>query len=123
MDYDFRKDFEASLQLLIAKTDLKRNILTGSENSTGDFCYDSKNAYECYNIGDCEDVCYITDSYDTKDSMDISMWGNNTRLSYDCIDVGLNVSHIYFSTACWEGSIYNLYSFKCNACSYIFGCT
>ena len=121
-DAHFRRDFESKTRELIGRIWLKRNILTGSIDTTGDFCYDSKNAYECYNVGDCENVFYITDSYDTKDSMDISMWGDNTRLSYDCIDIGLNVSNLYWSTACWDGAVYNFYSYKCHACSYVFGC-
>ncbi len=119
----FRKDFEQRVVRLIQEVWLEENILTGSENSTGDFCYDSRNAYACSNVSDSENVLYITDSYDTVDSMHISMWGNNTRLSYDCIDCGFNVSHLYWCVACWEWSIYNFYSYKCNACSYIFGCS
>ncbi len=119
----FRKDFEKKVLDHITSVWLERNILTGSTDSTGDFCYDSRNALECYNIWDSEDVAYITDSFNTKDSAHISMWWDGTTLSYDCIDVGLNISNVYFSTACWEWSRYNFYSHKCNNCQYIFGCS
>lgn len=122
-DMTFRKDFEQKVQKLIEKIWLEWSITTGSVDSSGDFCYDSKNALECRNIWDCEDVLYITDSFNTKDSLHISMWGDGTTLSYDSIDVGLNISHVYFSTACWEGARYNFYSHKCNNCQYIFGCS
>ncbi len=122
-DRVFRKDFESRVQNLIQKVWLEPCALTGSVDSTGDFCYDSKNAYESYNIGDCEDILYITDSFNTRDSAHISMWWDRTTLSYDSIDIGLNVSNIYFSTACWEWSRYNFYSHKCNNCQYLFGCS
>lgn len=125
LQYDaiYRKDFEKKLQNLIQTVGLESSALTGSVNSIGDFCYDSKSAYECYDIGNCEDVLYITDSFNTRDSAHISMWWDGTSLSYDCIDVGQNISNIYFSSACWEWAIYNLYSHKCNNCQYIFGCS
>ena len=122
-EYNFRQEFEKKVQLLVSKLGLSKNILTGSIESTGDFCYDSKNAYECYNTRDCEDVFYIRDSFQTRDSAHISMWWDDTSLSYDSIDVGLNVCNIYWSTSCWEGSVYNFYSHKCNNCQYIFGCS
>ena len=122
-DGKFRKDFEEKVQKLIQTIWLEPRTLTGSIDSTGDFCYDSKNAYECYNIGNCEDVLYITDSFHSYDSAHISLWWDTTRLSYDSIDVGLNISNVYFSTTCWEGSLYNLYCHRCNNCQYIFGCS
>lgn len=92
-------------------------------NSSGDFCYDSKNAYECYNIGDCEDVMYITDSFNTKDSIDINMWGENTRLSYNCIATGQDANNMYCCTGSAMNSTYNFYSNNCIGCSYVFGCS
>ncbi len=122
-DATFWRDFEKKIQDLISVTGLKKSIITGSVDSTGDFCYDSRNALACYNVWNCEDVAHITDSMDTKDSMDINMWWDNTRLSYDSIDIGINADNIYWSVSCWDGSSYNFYSDKCHACSYIFGCS
>lgn len=119
----FRKDFENTVQKLIKQVWLEKHILTGSLDSSGDFCYDSKNAIECYNTRDCEEVLYIRDSFRTRDSAHISMWWDDTTLSYDSIDVWLNISQVYFSTSCWEGSKMNFYSHKCNNCQYIFGCS
>lgn len=122
-DRDFRIDFEKKVQLLLGEVWLEHHALTGSHDSSGDFCYESKNALECYNVGNCEDVLYITDSFNTKDSAHISMWWDGTTLSYDSVDVGLNISEVYFSTSCWEGSRMNFYSHKCNNCQFIFGCS
>ena len=119
----FRKEFEKKVLDHITSVWLETNILTGSTESTGDFCYDSKNTTECYNVGDSEDVLYITESFKTRDSAHISMWWDGTILSYDSIDVGENISNVYFSVACWGGAYYNLYSHKCNNCQYIFGCS
>ncbi len=112
-DTDFRKTFEKKVKNLIETVWVQNSITTGSADSTGDFCYDSKNAYECSNIGDCEDVLYIRDATHVKDSAHISMWWENVDHSYDCIDIWLNSSGIYFSSACWEWARYNFYSTRC----------
>ncbi len=119
----FRKHFEKNVQGIIRVAWFEPGVLTGSTDSVGDFCYNSRNAYECYNVNNCEDVLYITDSFQSYDSAHISLWWDTTRLSYNSIDVGLNISNVYFSTTCWEGSYYNLYCHKCNNCQYIFGCS
>jgi len=55
--------------------------------------------------------------------MDINMWGDHTSLSYDSVDIGQNVDHIYWSFSCWDHAHYNFYSSNCQSCSYIFGCS
>ncbi len=122
-DATFRKEFEIQLQRLIGTIGLKKSITTGSVDSSGDFCYDSKNAYECYNVGNCEDVSYIYNSLFVRDSLDLDQWWENTSLSYNNIDVWQDVSNIYCSISIWGWARYNFYSLKCQACSYIFGCS
>lgn len=122
-DSVFRKSFEMKLQDLINTVGLEKFALTGSVDSTGDFCYDSKNAYECYSVGDCDNVAHITDAFDVKDTMDFNQWGDRTSLCYECSDCGENISNIYWSNSVWWWAKYNFYSTKCIGCSYIFGCS
>lgn len=74
MDAIFRKGFEKKVLELVKKIGIESNITTGSVDSTGDFCYDSKNAHTCHNAANLEDSYYINDCYDVQDSMDITGW-------------------------------------------------
>lgn len=73
-DSTFRQNFEIQVRELIEKVGLEPYARTGSNDSTGDFCYESKNTHESYNVGKCEDAWYIRDCFSVSDSMDISMW-------------------------------------------------
>ena len=122
-DISFRKDFEKKVQNLIKNKLVDRPIMTWSIDSSGDFCYDSKDALECYNIWNCESVAYITESFGVQDSMDINKWWENIILSYDNITIGRNASNMYWNISCWWDASYNFYSYNSIWCSYIFGCS
>ncbi len=122
-DSSFKKDFESQVYDLIDKIGIEKHILTGSQDSSGDFCYNSKNALECLSSSNVEDSAYIQDSFLINDSMDISAWWDNTSLSYDCIAVGKNIANYYWSQWSFDGGIYNFYTQNCIGCSYLFGCS
>jgi hypothetical protein len=61
-DKKFRISFEEKFSELIKKIGIEKHILTGSVDSTGDFCYDSNGAYECYDSGNLENCMYVSDS-------------------------------------------------------------
>ena len=122
-DEVFCKEFIQRFYSLIGKLGIQKNILTGSIDSSGDFCYDSKNAYESYGSGDIRDCAYVYDCYDAFDSMDIDNWWENLRLSYDSISTGRNASHIYWSMWSWGGAEYHFYCHACTGGSYLFGCS
>lgn len=122
-DETFTRAFEIKFQELICSVWISDTILSGSTDSSGDFCYDSKNAHHCYACGEIVDSAYISDSFNVQDSMDISQWGENTTLAYDSWVIGQNVSRIYFSSNIWWGSHDIYYSVKCMGCSYLWGCS
>ena len=76
-------------------------------NSTGNRIYESKNCKECFEVAGTEDCKYITMMYEPpiKDCYDVSGWGDNISLSYDCGIVGEKASNLRF---CHESGI-NLY--------------
>lgn len=123
MDAIFRKGFEKKVLELVKKIGIESNITTGSVDSTGDFCYDSKNAHTCHNAANLEDSYYINDCYDVQDSMDITGWWANLSLSYDCIGVGEDSSHLYWTHGSWGNSRYQFYCNNCSASSYLFACS
>jgi len=93
-------------------------------NSTGNRIYESKNCKECFEIANAENCKYITMMYESpiKDCYDVSGWGDNISLSYECGVVGEKVSNLRF---CQESGM-NLYNAEYSKLStggkYHFGC-
>ncbi len=75
-----------------------------SVNTTGNYVFRSKNCKDCSEIGYAENCRYVfwTPFGGTKDSYDITCWGNNMELSYECCVVGEDVSRVKF---CQESGI------------------
>src|SRR3989344_2387591 len=68
-------------------------------NSTGNRIYESKNCKECFEVAGVENGKYLSLLYQkpVSDCYDLSGWGNNMSLCYECGVVGENVSNIKFS--------------------------
>ncbi|OGZ98570.1 MAG: hypothetical protein A3C07_03880 [Candidatus Sungbacteria bacterium RIFCSPHIGHO2_02_FULL_47_11] len=69
-----------------------------SVNCIGTQVFRSRNCKECYQVEGAEDSKYLLMMYDPpiKDCYDISTWGNNLALSYDCCNVGEQSSGLKF---------------------------
>ncbi len=122
-DNIFRKDFELKVLKLVKSIWIEGSITTGSVNAKGDFCYDSNDVFDCYNVGDSRNIYHVYNSFWVTDTIGLDQWGENTNLTYESLDIWLNASNIYCSISCWNNAIYNFYSTKCNWCSFIFGCS
>ncbi|MDA2935607.1 hypothetical protein MYX06_00090 [Patescibacteria group bacterium AH-259-L05] len=95
-----------------------------SVNVTGNYVFESKNCKQCYEVDGAQDCKYLFMMSDPpiKDCYDISSWGNNQTLSYECNVVGENVSNVKF---CQEAglTLYNAeYSKLSTGGSNHFGC-
>ena len=79
-----------------------------SVNCSGSHVLQSKNCKESLEVVGAEDSKYLwlMSASPIKDCYDVSSWGNNIALSYDCYNVGENVSGLKF---CQENGI-NLYN-------------
>ncbi len=77
-------------------------------NWSGSYVFQSKNCKDCYEVSGVEDGRYLFSLYKApiKDCYDVSCWGDNLSLAYECGVVGENVSNIRF---CHESGI-NLYN-------------
>ena len=75
-----------------------------SVNSTGNYVFDSKNCRECYEVLGAQDSKYLHMilTAPVRDCHDITGWGNNLELSYECLAVGENASRMMF---CLESGI------------------
>ncbi len=122
-DSVFRKSFELQVRELIKSVWIIQSVTTGSTNAEGDFCYDSKDVINSYNVGDSTNICHTYNSFWVTDTIGLDQWWENTNLTYESLDIGLNASNIYCSISCWNTALYNFYCTKCNGCSYVFWCS
>ena len=93
-------------------------------NSTGSYVSDCKNVNECFLIRDGENLKYCQDLQvpSSKDSMDVSFWGDRTELSYETSGCGTNSYNVKFSYDCWPSVSNCEYSLHLRSCSDCFGC-
>lgn len=93
-------------------------------NTSGDYVYESKNAYSCFRVRGLEDAKFCQNILQgpAKDCYDYSNWGDNANLLYECLVVGIGVSNIRFCTQCYS-NVKNLeYCISCGNSSDLFGC-
>ncbi len=70
-----------------------------SVDCTGSYIFQSKNCKECFDSTNVQDSKFmlLVEDRPTKDSYDISSWGNNMTRCYECCNVGEDVSDVRFS--------------------------
>ncbi len=93
-------------------------------NVHGDYVYNSKNVSHGFLITDVEDSKYVSliHSKPTKDCFDYTDWGENARLIYDSIAVGLGANNIKFSHLVFRDVRDIEYSYFCGRSHDLFGC-
>ena len=118
---EHKKDFlEKSLKLSenTAKID---SLIIWSENSLGNYIFDSKNIFQSYLIQDCQDVRYSSEINDAQDIMDVSSYGSKSYKMYESMWVWRYSHDIYFCSTIgkWENLFYCIDTKKSQDC---FGC-
>jgi len=94
-----------------------------NKNVTGEYIYRSKNTFNCFEVGGCENVRYSQQLADTaKDSYDYTNWSQNSELVYEAISCGDNCRNIKFCFDCWPAMQDSEYCLCCHSCSNCFGC-
>ncbi|TSC67886.1 MAG: Uncharacterized protein G01um101466_622 [Parcubacteria group bacterium Gr01-1014_66] len=95
-----------------------------SVNSSGSHVFRSRNCTQCFEVTDAEDSKYLFWLYSPsiKDCYDISAWGENLALSYDCCNVGDDSSGLKFCLATGINMVDAEYSVDSLIGSNIFGC-
>lgn len=88
-----------------------------SVDYTGSYVFESKNCKECYDVTGAENCKFLMMMYNhpTRDAYDISSWGGNLSLAYECGVVGEHSSNIRFSQ---ESGIQSL---NLEYCKLVFG--
>ncbi len=103
----------------------KKNIrkclnIINSQNSTGDNIINCKNSFLCFGVKFTENVRYLWDIIDYKDSMDAYSGGRNSELIYECT----GTAGAYNCQFCYRASDSSdtLYSVFLKNCKNLFGC-
>ena len=92
-------------------------------NSLGDYLYNSKNAYYCFDCKDLEDCRYCARvAMTVKSTMDMTGWGDNVELVYETAACGNNAYNLKFCTTCTTNNSDIEYCDQCVCCKNCFGC-
>ena len=94
-------------------------------NVTGDYVFNSKNAFLNYETGGCENskYCQFLFIAPTKDSYDFTMWGGGAERMYECMGAGGGQMDIKFAYETWSKATNLEYCWYILAqCHNLFGC-
>jgi hypothetical protein len=94
-----------------------------SINCTGSHYFQSKNCKQCFEVSEAEDSKFLwLVVRGIKDTYDVSNWGGNMSLCYECCNVGEGVSGIKFGQEGGDGSLNAEYCKLMSGGSNLFGC-
>lgn len=94
-------------------------IKINTEDSTGNYLFNTKNCHDCFNIDQCQDCSYCTDIHNSRDSYDTHIYQG--ELMYECIHAGPQAYNNIGIILCWFSS--NIfYSCELHHCKDMFGC-
>ena len=93
-------------------------------NVTGDYIYNSKNAFSCYDIVYVEDskYCQYLTSKSVAQCYDYTEWGQGAELVYDSVNCGFGFTNSKFGQQSWNEVSNAEYTSFCIASSNLFGC-
>ncbi len=105
---------------LVTKAIHRERQSVNTENSTGDFLFNTKNCRLCFEVFKAEDCAYLDCSKRCKSSQDLYGYGYDSELLYQCTGVGYSFN-VLFSVQC-ERCSDSMYCFQCTDCKNCFGC-
>jgi hypothetical protein len=114
---EYKKEFR---EIIISRPK-KFSQMLRSENCSGEDIYDSKNCKRCFMMANCEDCKYCYGMFSTKDSHDISGFGNTGELLYQGTNIGLGTARCSFISFAYQLAD-SLYCDHCYYATDLFGC-
>ena len=92
-------------------------------NTSGDYLYNSKNVHDAYFVSDTEDSRYVQlfIKGNVKNCYDITAFGSNSELTYECTWTGHSTRNSKFSVWCYRNQDTE-YTFATHGARYVFGC-
>lgn len=115
----FREELTRQYQALRLEVPVKSFWSKNSENSSGNYIVNSKNAQYCYNVRNMEDCRYNFDAMDTKDAMDISR-AAGAGMVYEAHAM-IDLYFSKFCSLCYQSSELQ-YCDNCQSSKNCFGC-
>lgn len=102
-----------------------RKFYFGHSNDafSGDHIRNVRNSYHCFHCHELENVKYADYFYKTHNSMDVSIYGNNSEWLYNCLKTGDQCSNNICCLCCWTGSSDNAYCHLVISTKNCFGCS
>jgi hypothetical protein len=100
----------------------KYAFIYSSQNVTGDYINNSKNAKRCFDTTDSENVAYGMRAIVTKDCYDVQGVGFNAELIYESMAATANTSKDSFCYLTIQGCRECEYSLILKNCTHCFGC-
>ena len=92
-------------------------------NTVGEYVYDARNAYQCYEAVALENVAYVQSvATNVKDSYDYTNWGDNVELMYESVVCGDKCKGLKFCIDCWPACQDLEYCINCHSSANLFGC-
>ncbi|MDH4358513.1 MAG: hypothetical protein OEV37_00995 [Candidatus Berkelbacteria bacterium] len=114
---EYRKEFR---EIIISRPK-KFSQMLRSENCSGEDIFDSKNCQRCFMMTNCEDCKFCYGMFSTKDSYDVSGFGNTGELLYQGTNIGLGTTRSSFISFAYQLSN-SFYCDHCYYCDSLFGC-
>ena len=102
-----------------------RKAIAGEQNDncSGNYIYNSKDCFYCFNIRECRDCRYCDYLLQGKDCMDFFVFGEPGEKSYECQTCGYGTLNLRFCCRCWEGVQNLTYCLLCvQTVANCFGC-
>jgi hypothetical protein len=115
------KDGKEKAQKMLSDLIVKEFVGINIENCLGNYIYNSKNAYLCFECDNVEDCRYSCNIEMSKSSMDHSYWGVGTERIYDCHGCGYDDFNLRFCNLCWSGCSDLTYCDQCFSSKKCFG--
>lgn len=106
-------------ELFAMLEDMKKSVphmqfhALNNENSSGDYIYNSKNTYGCYDVKAMEDCAYCNNAVSLKDCLDMSNSYYNSELCYEVMSE-MNLVNCNFCVTCFD-------SHNLDHCEHVYG--
>ena len=93
------------------------------ENSVGDYLYSVNNVQSSFIIREGENLSHCFNlQMGARDCRDVSLFGGDAELMYECVVTGMNASRLRFCYDCWDGVTELSYCWMCMNSHDLFGC-
>jgi hypothetical protein len=96
------------------------SILINTEDCTGNYITNSKNAKDCFGVDNCRDCRFCVDIHKAKDCYDVNIYEG--ELMYECVNTGPEGYNIIGSNLCWFASDVSYCMELHHGCKNCFGC-